>query len=245
VVANLKRFINKRGFTTLELVFIIAIISILSTIVIRNSDNSLLVARDQLIQHIRYAQDLAMFDNKYRSKPVSSSAEDFSETKFWFKSMWQLKIGTTADTIFYAIYSDSSTNSTTTNFNRTIHKKELAVDFETKRLLVGAWKGFGSTYSGIKEEEAIPKLNLTRFYGIEKVESNLTFGKWDKNQITFSFDNFGRPYYFYKSGTNGALHPFEYLLKEEVQIKLSKNGDIVCFNIEPISGYISIESCIF
>ena len=70
-----------------------------------------------------------------------------------------------------------------------------------------------------------------------KITSNLA--NW-KNSILF--DNLGRP--FYDVNTTEP-HPFKFLIQESFQIKISKDSDSLCFQVEPISGYVHIENCIF
>jgi len=232
------------SFTLIELVFVIVISALLGVATFNMGDDSLLLARDQLIKDIKYTQSLALFDVKYRHKPKSSDTKDMRQVKFWYKSMWQLRIGQEHKRPYYAIFSDKPTNAETTNFDGLMknNKSEPAIDPETRKYLVGVWRELYSSPSyHLKKSEVTTRLNLGLEYGVEKVEANTTFGgKWQKNSIRILFDNFGRPFYYYNKGDNGDYHPFRYLLQEEVQIKLSKGDDEVCFNIHPITGYVSL-----
>ncbi len=239
--------IKKASFTLLELVSIILIASLIGVATLNMNDNSLVLARDQIISHIRYTQSLAMFSNQYRDRPEGTELKDIRATRFWYKRMWQFYLTTTQDTIYYSIFSDSATNADTTSFDKQPRpKEEIAIDPATKKYLTGVWNSLNTHYAQ-KRDEVDTKLNLTLQYGIERVEVNTTLeGKWQKNRVRLMFDNFGRPFYFYKSGDIGGINNYRYLLRESVQIKLIKEDDALCFNIAPITGFVSIpQGCNF
>ncbi len=229
----------KGSFTLLELLITIAIISILGVVAFKFQDSSLVVARDQIVQHIRYTQSLALSENFYQHKPASSSPKDINSSKFWFKRNWQFYLTTSANTIYYSIFSDNPTDSNTTNFDKSPRfRDEVAIDPDSRKYLTGIWQELNG-YSIFRRSEVNTKLNLSYSYGIDRVEANRTFGeRWGVNRIRLIFDNFGRPYYFHIRGDGGDIHPFKYLLTESVQIKISKDGQSICFNIAPITGYI-------
>jgi len=244
--------IFKKAFSLLELIFVIVISSLLGMVMMSFPDNDLAIARDQLMKDIRYTQYLALFDDKFLDRNRSGSYQDINRSKFWFKSFWQLKISRQGSdrNPYYSIFSDTSSNSRTTNFDRNPNnnKDEPAIDPLTRKYLTGIWKElFSSPSHYLKKEDVTTRLNLGLEYGIEKIESNTTLGgKWTQSRgIRFMFDSLGRPFYYYEKEDLGSLHPFNFILKETIQIKLSKDDDKVCFNLEPISGYTYITSCIF
>lgn len=85
----MKRF----AFSLLELVFVIIIIGILAVLAMPNfRGNPLQTAADQLANHIRYTQHLAMVNDKF--DPADAT---------WFNTRWQLTIVGTS----YDLYQDA------------------------------------------------------------------------------------------------------------------------------------------
>lgn len=71
----------KRAFTMLELIFVIVIVGILSFVAASSFQrNTLREAADQLVSHIRYAQHLAMMDDKFNSTEAQ-----------WFMRRWTIR----------------------------------------------------------------------------------------------------------------------------------------------------------
>lgn len=71
----------KRAFTLLELVFVIVIAGILAFVLIpKSSDTKLLESANQLISHIRYAQQLALNNDQFDPND-----------KDWYKKMWRIE----------------------------------------------------------------------------------------------------------------------------------------------------------
>lgn len=71
----------KKAFTLLELVFVIVIAGILAFVLIpKSSDTKLLESANQLISHIRYAQQLALNNDQFDPND-----------KDWYKKMWRIE----------------------------------------------------------------------------------------------------------------------------------------------------------
>lgn len=71
----------KKAFTLLELVFVIVIAGILAFVLIpKSSDTKLLESANQLISHIRYAQQLALNNDQF--DPNDNN---------WYKKMWRIE----------------------------------------------------------------------------------------------------------------------------------------------------------
>lgn len=86
----------KKAFTMLELIIVIVVIGILAAVVIpRTGSNKAAEAATQLISHIRYAQHLALVDDKFDSTVAT-----------WYENIWQIRF--TGNT--YSIVSDDNTD---------------------------------------------------------------------------------------------------------------------------------------
>ena len=84
----------KKAFTLLELVFVIVVIGILAAAIIPNTrTNPAQEAKIQLTSHIRYAQHLAMMDDKFGANTT------------WYKDLWQIAFNGTQ----YSIVANNNT----------------------------------------------------------------------------------------------------------------------------------------
>ncbi len=167
----------KRGFTLIELVFVIVIIGILSAILAPRFDRPTLTeAAHQLVSHIRYTQHLAMMDDKF--DPVA---------KFWHRERWQLQFGRskyTNNQYAYSIYSDKIGTSGGHTGNPDL--LEIAKNpLNNGQLLSG---GYSSTLK-YNDARATKNMNLGEKYGILDVK----FTKGCNSGKRVAFDYLGRP----------------------------------------------------
>ncbi len=89
----MKRF----AFTMMELIFVIIVVGILAaTIVPKMERDTLVEATTQVANHIRYAQHLALVDDKYN--PAGPT---------WYKRRWQIDFSNAGDRP-YTIFSDTN-----------------------------------------------------------------------------------------------------------------------------------------
>ncbi|EJF07875.1 hypothetical protein ThvES_00000630 [Thiovulum sp. ES] len=249
----------RKSFSLLELVFVILIVSIFATFFLKIDDKKgIEVAKTQFMRHIRYTQHLAMVDEK-----VALQTESELRQKFPFKSYWQIQLASTSETstiynkklLYYSIYSDTPTR---TRFNFDIKADEVAIDPHSQKYLNGLWTElFKNSSTGAKykiENLTETSMNLSLEYGIEKVRFKYgTNPKIFENKLNLFFDEFGRPYLFPTSNgiTLSAFakseepHPYKHILKDIVEIELSKNGEKICFQIHQFSGYLTDSICNF
>ena len=237
---------KSRSFTLIELIFVIVISSLLGIAVMNFPDNSLSLARDQLMKDIRLTQTLALLDDKYLDRNTTSDLKNINRSKFWFKSFWQVQIQTSYQNIYYSIYSEEPAKSGKYSFIPA--QSEVSLNSLTQKYMSGKW-------SESNKNEYSTNLNLTLEYEITSIQYFFIASKHNgkENKLNIIFDNFGRPYILESINgitqsslqTYATLHPFKYLLQEPVQIKIVRENDETCFNLEPISGYIHIKNCIF
>ena len=230
---------NSSAFTLLELLVVIIIIGIIvATLSFNVSPNKLEIAADQLINHIKTTQSVALKDDKYQPFPnhtCDNTAEgniECNRTKYWFKQQWQLRISKTKKgDYFYEIFSDSPTD-TSSNFNLVGKPvSEFLFDPQTKKYLTG-------NYPSRTDED----LNLTK-YGIKYIKDKNN--KIINSSVRFVFDNQGNIFLNegYSKGDDNHTNPLDtcrnlltknYVLKlcvdlycnKCIEIVLSPNGDL-------------------
>ena len=218
----------KKAFTLLELVFVIVIIGIITSIMIPDSRSTKLrEAATQLVSHIRYTQHLAMVDDKF----------DMNDND-WFKERWSIRFSRGAHSLgewAYTIFADTAGAST-----GSVDLSEIARDTQnTNIVLTGGVSGANALDINHPTFQGTRKMNLGLNYGV----INITFTGDCTNQ-TFAFDHMGRP-------INGTLvnNTQSYMNDDLIQrnaansvcdITLTDGTDNVIIRIEPETGYARI-----
>lgn len=103
----------KKAFTLLEIIFVIVLLGILAGVAVfyfRANDSELVQAKNQLINHIRYTQHLALMDDRF----------DPNKEK-WYESRWQIRM-TSASDEYYSVFSDTDLGGEISD------EKEIAID---------------------------------------------------------------------------------------------------------------------
>lgn len=179
----------KKAFTMIELVIVIVVIGIIAMVTIPKYDqNRVLIAAQQIASHIRYAQHLAMIDNKTNLTLKVKAGPNGDQ---WWRERWTIAFtqNTNGNRWGYSIYSDSSRNGNLNSPN------EAAPDPQNPNRLLTA-----SNMVAIPANQLNNKLNIGRTYGIK----NVTFsgGCTQNGNQAISFDEKGRP--FLNASTTGA-----------------------------------------
>ncbi len=213
----------KRGFTLIELVFVIVITGILSAVLVPQFNRpSLDEAANQIVSHIRYTQHLAMVDNKF----------DASD-QFWYRSRWQLDFRDSSGKAYYTIYQDLNRNGSASTV---VSKNEIA-----KNPL-----NSGQLLTALSNNEAVntKSMMISNKYSISSVSFSSSCSYYSSQRI--SFDYLGRPLY----GNPKALDTMYNdnfgptgvrLIKTRCTITLiGANGDTKQIAIEPETGYTHI-----
>ena len=229
------KFMKKRAFTMIELVFVIVVVGILAAVMIpKLNRNGSREAATQILTHIRYTQHLAMQDDKY----VDSVNE-----KLWFKMRWGITFNKTslqecsidkpgANSWKYSVFFDKSLKGNPNS------KDEIANDiYKSGKLLTAGWSGISdSDCKKINKE-----LNIEKRFGITEIK--LLDGCKNKNSTTISFDEMGRPMKVVSAtGGRGAKRPYNRLLKKDCKINITdKRGNQTTIIIEKESGFTYIK----
>lgn len=207
-----------------ELVFVIVIVGIIGGLAMRkSSDTSLIEARNQVISHLRYAQHLAMGDEKFvGNREMATSNNKASQTENWQKQFWQMQFHTAgAIKNSYTVYNDTADDDSTKNFDgKPMSAKEIARDPLSGLCLTGY--ADGNLHKECKKNRD-SKVNLKKAYGVEVSVEN------ECKDARFYFDSLGAPYC-------GSKKPKK--LTEAAKITLTKGGKSEKICIEAVTGYI-------
>ena len=236
----------KRAFTLFEVILVIVVIGILAAVVLpRLKSDRLNEAADLFINTLRYAQHLAMVDDKYIAdtslSPYPDAVRARKSVKQWYKQWWTFWVwkprGGTVATCNnrrgpgIAVFSDSPTNNGNNNlYNHKPDLSEVAIDPKTGERIVACISG-NTQY--INDD-----YNLFERFGIVKVDiNNSTCGN---TRTHLMFDELGRPQCSYTRGSN-SLIPYQKPITTRVKYTLCADTactDSVSVCVEPVTGYI-------
>jgi type II secretory pathway pseudopilin PulG len=174
----------KKSFTLLEVIFVIVVIGILSSMIIpRVGSDKLNEAASQLVSHIRYTQHLAMINDKYDVNQLNGSKV------IWFEKRWRLKFSKSQDTeekYSYTIFDDRLQTATGNP-----DAAEVAVNplNRSKKLTGGA---ASATMIHTGDPQATNEMNIGKEYGILDVDFASECRTANVNKV-ITFDHLGRP----------------------------------------------------
>lgn len=232
----------KKAFTLLEVVFVIVVVGILSIVIMpRMVPNNLQDAATQVVSHIRYAQHLAMSNDKYNPQDV-----DIVNNDSWFEKRWRLEFFNGADTQnrwSYTVYDDSTDTAGDPDPN------EIAVNPVNKsKKLTGGNNGVGMIHTG--DPEATSEMNIGLEYNILDVDFSAAC-RTAPNSQTITFDHLGRPI---RGATDTMISAYDAgiatnnLISDRCQIDLCEVADCttaavnqkISIIIEPETGYTCV-----
>ncbi len=227
----------KRSFTFFELIIVIVVIGILAAVTIpRLGTDSLSKATTVFIDTLRFAQHLALVDDKYiPSKELSSFSNPTKkkkDTKFWFKKWWIFYINDKNDHPILVVFSDKPSGSNNNEYNVYPYHSEIAYDGATGK------KKMGKAFNGTTDKKYIDKkLDLYSSFGVQKVIIDSPCRHYIDR---LSFDELGRPHCLQTKSNNNDL-PYINIAKSKVKYTLCKDSDCeentsVC--VEANSGFI-------
>jgi prepilin-type N-terminal cleavage/methylation domain-containing protein len=229
----------KKAFTMIELIIVIVVIGILATLAIpRMYDSRLQEAADQVVAHIRYAQHLAMLDNKFIPS-TSMSTENTSvkkdkNVKYWYKSLWEIMFHTTGrESPTYSIFSDKPTSTASNaSYDGNPRNSDRIARNPSNNLKMC---GFDSSTSSIPDNQIDTSIRLGKRYGITTVSVS---NNCQSNR--FIFDEQGRPFCSTPLSSETGKYYFDKddKLIARATIRLCINGDCKNIYIEPETGMV-------
>ena len=241
----------KTAFTMLELVFVMVVIGILAvTMIPRFSKDNLSEAAIQMASHIRYAQHLAINDDRYVPDTTLSNESDQNQNvQYWYLGRWQVKISTASSTISYSIMADTSRSSYDGNPNATLPGySEVAHDpLDQEKYLIGL---ANSAFDSGSTTHINTKLDLGKSYNIGAI--SVTGGSTGSTAKRIIFDHLGRVYRGDTNLGNSTTHinsSTDKLALSNIAIKLCKttcsdpknqinNSNERLIVINPESGFV-------
>ena len=207
---------NKRAFTMLELVMVIVILGILTTLALPRLERDYKQeASDTILSDIRYTQHLALMDHKQR----------FNELK-WQRAFWQISFeGCANETgLFMTIGSDS-------DYGGDINKEESATDPSNGKAMF--WKNTDSCEEG-GDGTVSDSVFISRKFGITDVVGS--GGCSDVQYI--GFDHLGRPHVGFKGSDKPDYS--SYMSQDCTFTFTLSDNDTFSIKIEKETGYAYI-----
>jgi len=229
----------KRAFTLIELIIIIIIVGIIAVTASTSFKKDTLVpATNQVLDHIRYTQQLAMNQDMFVPAPYFSSythsTQKKKDSKQWFKKWWQIQFHKDNS---YTIYSDYPSTYDNFYFDGIATYSQNG-DTIAKDPLVGKYIAGSSTH--VPAEQVIKMVDLAKEYGVNIIMSN---DECSSNRIMF--DQSGRPHCA-KNGSgsnNESIYPYDRIAKNYIKVVLTvkdrDDSSTIC--VTPITGYAYIS----
>jgi len=159
----------KKGFTYLELVIVIVLIGILALLSLeRMKRDNLYEAANQVLSHIRYAQHLAMIDDRFDPKNEN-----------WITQQYRIQFHNNTSTKAYTVYRHLG------NTDQLVSGDIIIKDPLSGKDICGL-----VTNPACDEDIQFKKANLTKAYNIKQIR--VTGGNGN-NMRQIMFDYMGRP----------------------------------------------------
>jgi len=200
--------ITRKAFTTLELVFVIMILGILSYFVSSSFQrNTIIEAADQIVSHIRYTQHLAMMDNVF--DPTDAT---------YYRERWHIHFNTDSSNNgnrVYWIISDKNHNMLLSDV------AEYAKDPLNPNVVLSGDSSLGNNRN--------QNLDLTKKYGITGITNNCSAAG------RIFFDDIGRPY---GDATFPATAPHQNLITAICTIVITDGTQNRTIELSPETGYV-------
>jgi prepilin-type N-terminal cleavage/methylation domain-containing protein len=210
------------AFTMIELIFVIVVLGILSSIALPNLENDhSQEAADNILSHIRYTQHLALTDSKH-----------LSNNSQWQQRFWRIVFSTcTGNDRYFMIGSDDNMESAN---NAVFDRNESAIDPQNGKPYY--WRS-GMNCSEGGDGSVSEDIFISKKYGIIDVRSSDGCGT-GQTRGHIGFDNLGRPHY----GFSNSIQPnYAKVITQACTFEFTmSNNEIFSISIQPETGYAQI-----
>ncbi len=232
----------KKALTTIELIFIVILIGIMSAVATSYfRDDKLALAAYQVLEHIRYTQHLALSEHKFDPKDVefkSTPGYLASREGMYYRGWWQIRFQSIAPTnaanglIGYSIYSD---------FDRQGGIDVTNVVNPAINPLDNKWFRLYDNCPNCSEDVFLDKkydiTNIT--FSATCQDNGFRAAALASTAGVIVFDEKGRPYY--GIANNAQNNPYQFLLTANCIITLTgAGGKVAEITIYPETGYAEI-----
>ena len=220
---------KRSGFTLLELIFVITIIAVLAAAAMfyfRSGDNELIQATNQLARHIRYAQHLALMDDRF------DPSDDVNSSK-WYGERWRIRFYDAGSRDYYVIFSDRDNKGGDPDGT-----KEIAIDpFSKDRL------GRRNNESNEERAGSITHLRANYNTAIQSVSCDIGNGGQRTMPLSVVFDNKGRVYATPPRYDEDVLGAYEGLVRQNgciITLRHLGSGETSTVTIHSETGFVEI-----
>jgi len=215
---------SRRGFTLLEVVMAIVLISVIAIIssssITKDRFNEAQVA---ILSDIRYTQSLALRDNKH----------SFHDTK-WQRKYWRIIFSTCrGGSKYYMIGSDFDKSGASNGY---FSKQEAAIDLVEGKPMW--WRNIDDCDDG-GDESVSSRIFITNRYDIVDVSSHGGCSSKYSKMGHLGFDHLGRPHYGFGLSTEPDSN--SYIQSTCSMVFVFRNGKYFTIAVEPESGYAHLE----
>lgn len=232
----------KKAFTLIEVIFIIVVVGILSTIAIsRFNSKDLLRGAEMVARDIEYVKHLAVIDDnkilnntKSEKKLISNNGTSVNQYNFW--AITFIGIGGDPKMSIFK-YTDPDINYGTVD--------TAVVDYldKEKFLTLTVRNGKDDDIVDGSVVKTSPRVWLKKTYSINKIDTSDCnaedyTGRHSVNTLFFNEE--GIPYIANSSG--GTFWYFQ-KLKEICTLKIKAGSDTKCIDIYPETGYVKVREC--
>lgn len=223
----------KKAFTLIEVIFIIVVVGILSTIAIsRFNSKDLLRGAEMVARDIEYVKHLAVIDDNRVPNNEKISTDDYKSD---YKNFWFFKIVNVDSNPKILIFKHIKS----TDYSGNI--ENAAVDYLDKEKLLAVGNDDGDIYfNGVNKTSS--RVYLKKTYAIKKVELGGCKNSKGAQVNTILFNEEGVPYVLNSSVNSISNYTFTKLTKT-CTLKFHAGSDTKCIDIYPETGYVKVREC--
>jgi len=208
----MKQFLHLRSaFTMIELLLVIIVLGILSSLAIPRLDRDLKEEMvDNILSDIRYTQQLALMDDKH-----------LYNSQKWQQRFWHLTFSDCGGNYYYMIGADNNMESAN---NAHFDMEEAAIDPNNHKPMF-------YNCTGVNKSDMSSRIFITDKFGVKDIDMQCINGTLPSNGVGgdhIGFDHLGRPHYGFSKSTSSnsnsyikATCTFEFTMSDDEKISIT------------------------